>query len=469
MRLCVVIAQYSSPVPRLKQVHQKGRILEVMLLVADPDQVARAPVKRDWDVAPWGLLERRLDVFVVDGRPGNRTLDRTGIREGDTPPCLLVPRWDRVLCHDGNSVRLVRDGRPAPLGVAGDRINGDMRGPACFFGHVRCGGHIACRNPLILLRTVNSREQLVQFLLLLRWRSRLSQERWHHERIEVFFPNRRYRRQQRDGVILHETIDQIPRRVRAAPGGIIIPPAERADEPLPVAPGREALAHNGVFRARPPPQLVDRRALRVAQPPTDAASRQRQVVVHTPRHLGGVRRVPRHHRQGDIHLLTLRVEEGARRRVESVVVRTVRLALDRRQAGPHVGRAVPRRWVGGRSGRGGRHHGEGRFSVLDGDRFAPPHHDHLAGFRGKKGGVVAHEDGNVLHGGGYDNGEAALDDLLGPSIIVPGLSPFFGWRRVNIFRVEVVALFLVVIVIHCIFITILIDHVYIFYIGRGII
>mmetsp|Transcript_26143 Transcript_26143/g.49722 ORF Transcript_26143/g.49722 Transcript_26143/m.49722 type:complete len:229 (+) Transcript_26143:1835-2521(+) len=224
MRLGVVITQYPLPVPSLEQIYQQTWILEVVFLVTDPNQIPRAPVERRRN--PRVLLERRLDILVVDGRPGDGALDCTGSRKRDAPRRLLGGGLVDAVGHCGG-VGLVRDGgttshRMVCAGVVFLR-GGDDVGPRCCGSRRLFLPHRVC-------------EQFIPRIFP-QCRDR-PQQRGHDEGIEITIPHGWYRCQQGDGIILHESSDQIPRCVGTTSGGIVVPPTERGDEPLSIAPRR---------------------------------------------------------------------------------------------------------------------------------------------------------------------------------------------------------------------------------------
>mmetsp|Transcript_9954 Transcript_9954/g.20994 ORF Transcript_9954/g.20994 Transcript_9954/m.20994 type:complete len:229 (-) Transcript_9954:1571-2257(-) len=224
MRLGVVITQYPFPVPSLEQIYQQTWILEVVFLVTYPNQIPRAPVERRRN--PRVLLEWRFDILVVDGRPGDRALDCTGSRKRDAPRRLLGSGLVDALCHRGG-VSLVRDG-----GTTSHRVV--CAGVVVLRGGDDVGPRYCGSRRLFLPHRVY--EQFNSGIFPQR-RDR-PQQRGHDERIEIPIPRGWYRRQQGDGIILHESGDQIPRCVGTTSGGIVVAPTERGDEPLSIAPRR---------------------------------------------------------------------------------------------------------------------------------------------------------------------------------------------------------------------------------------
>mmetsp|Transcript_62693 Transcript_62693/g.176793 ORF Transcript_62693/g.176793 Transcript_62693/m.176793 type:complete len:212 (+) Transcript_62693:1590-2225(+) len=122
-----------------------------------------------------------------------------------------------------------------------------------------------------------------------------------------------------DGVVLHESLDEVPDCVAPVTGWVVLSAAEGLREPAPVA-----------ARGQPPPRVArgasalpkgfDAGALRVAQPAPDGGARARQFVVAVARQLHGVGRPARNHDEADTELLAAPVEELRGLGVERVVV-----------------------------------------------------------------------------------------------------------------------------------------------------
>mmetsp|Transcript_7655 Transcript_7655/g.22788 ORF Transcript_7655/g.22788 Transcript_7655/m.22788 type:complete len:312 (+) Transcript_7655:314-1249(+) len=161
-------------------------------------------------------------------------------------------------------------------------------------------------------------------------------------RLEEALRQRGHRRDERDRVVHVEATHQIPDRDVLCPVAPVAP-EERVTEPALVAPHRKPGARRRVGgRARAAPQPLDRRALRLLQPPPDLSSRRCEVVVGGARHLAAVGGEAGEDEERHAKLLAAVVEEARRGGVKGVVVRRVGLEhLARRRYAGREGQHAP--------------------------------------------------------------------------------------------------------------------------------
>mmetsp|Transcript_62860 Transcript_62860/g.118899 ORF Transcript_62860/g.118899 Transcript_62860/m.118899 type:complete len:256 (+) Transcript_62860:1071-1838(+) len=150
----------------------------------------------------------------------------------------------------------------------------------------------------------------------------------HSHWVKVCLSKRWHSSKNSDGVVLHETIDQIPDRLTWATIWIISSVAKGVDEPASVTSRWQALASFVAHgRSGAPPQMFNGAALRVTQPSANRRTRQGEVIVCCTRHLGGIGCPSRDNNKPHTKLLASVQEEIRRCLVELIVVRRVCLEI----------------------------------------------------------------------------------------------------------------------------------------------
>mmetsp|Transcript_26770 Transcript_26770/g.53463 ORF Transcript_26770/g.53463 Transcript_26770/m.53463 type:complete len:217 (-) Transcript_26770:734-1384(-) len=215
MRLRVMIAQNAGAISRLEQLNQGFWVFQIVFPVADSDEVARSPFEGD------------------GGSRGGEIQGGEGVFPRFEFPVVDIGLGQGPLQESGSGIGRSSREEDASLGGFGHAF--DFRGQVSHGGRVLGLGLFATATTGLGTSRSPLPRAVRHFLLLLLLL--LCLERRQHQRCKVLLPYLRNRRQKRNRIVLHEPRDQIPRRILATPGLVVISPAKRVDEPPSIAAG----------------------------------------------------------------------------------------------------------------------------------------------------------------------------------------------------------------------------------------